>query len=58
MEPHIKKLLTEAQSVDTKSAKYWELRCKYLEKSLDPTYLPDERNNAWQLHQVLAKREP
>ena len=32
---HIQKLITEAKTVPYQSAKYWELRCNYLEKYID-----------------------
>ena len=52
----LKALEDEAKSVRAGSVTYWQLRCLYLEKSIDPTYSEDERRNAANLHYILSRR--
>lgn len=53
---HLKDLLKECETVTFGSTRYWYLRCHYLEKSIDTTYLRDERNNCNTFYSVLQKR--
>ncbi len=55
--PHLAELKKEAETVIAGSAKYWKLRCRYLEKVIDETYGNVERNNCRRLYYILQKRE-
>lgn len=56
MKEHIKALFDEAKTVKSGSTTYWQLRCLYLEKSIDPLYSDEERKNAADLHLILSRR--
>lgn len=56
MKDHIKDLFDEAKTVKSGSITYWQLRCLYLEKSIDPTYSDEERKNASSLYYILSRR--
>lgn len=56
MEPHIKKLFDEVDSVKYDSKEYWKLRCVYREKMEDKTYSEYERNNCFNLWAKLIDK--
>lgn len=56
MKEHIKKLFKEAKEVPFDSRAFWKLRATYLEKSLDPTYSEEERQNCDSLWRILSAR--
>jgi hypothetical protein len=56
--PHLAALKREAETGTLNSAKYWELRCRYLEKTIDETYSISERDNCRRLYLILQKRNP
>lgn len=55
--PHLAELMKEAKTCVLYSTKYWNLRCRYLEKSLDQTYGKQERDNCTTLYLTLLGRE-
>jgi hypothetical protein len=55
--PHLAELEKEAKIVSVGSAEYWKLRCRYLEKHIDPTYSDSERSNCRELYKILVNRE-
>lgn len=57
MEEHIQKLVSEAKAVPFDTIAYWKLRCTYFEKSQDPTYSREERDNCYMLYKILTNNE-
>ena len=53
----IKKLQKEVDTCSPNTLKYWKLRCRYLEKSIDPTYGQFERDNCFNFYRTLVKKE-
>lgn len=54
--PHLAALMNEAKSVHYGSCRYWEMRCIYLEKTIDETYSVFERNNSRELYKTLVNK--
>ncbi len=53
----MEELIKQSKTVPSNSLLYWKLRCKYLEKTLDKTYVVAERDNCRMLYLNLVKRE-
>lgn len=56
-EIHTPDLKTEVKNEPFGTAKYWKLRCNYLEKSHDPTYSVEERSQCHFLYVLLVTKE-
>jgi NTP pyrophosphatase (non-canonical NTP hydrolase) len=56
--PHLQKLKEEIEQVPAGSKKYWQLRCIYLEKTIDETYSVFERENCREFYLMLVNKQP
>lgn len=52
--PHLQKLKEEIEKVKLNSKEYWQLRCQYLEKTIDETYTIFERDNCREFYKMLV----
>ena len=55
--PHLAELKKECETVAVGRPRYWELRCRYLEKTIDETYSTFERDNCREFYKILVNRE-
>jgi len=55
--PHLAELKKECETVSFGSVRYWQLRCRYLEKVIDETYSTFERDNCREFYMILNRRE-
>lgn len=54
--PHLAELEKEATNEPYGTKKYWQLRCQYLEKTIDKTYSVAENDNCRELYKILANK--
>ncbi len=54
--PHLLELKKDCETVRFDSVKYWQMRCHYLEKTIDETYSVFERDNCREFYMILARR--
>jgi CRISPR/Cas system-associated protein Csx1 len=51
----MEELIKEIKELKFNSQEYWKLRCKYLEKHIDPTYSKQERDNCYMLWNMIRR---